>query len=226
MRIRPAVYGFVVATTLLAACRVPVESGPPIADPAAAAAGLLESSHGQEPSFVRFDWAYGDRRGDVDGDGAARFNPPDSLRLDLFTSGEVAMAVALAGERLTSLGEIEEIEVPPRSFLFAMAGLFRPDSGVPPRAFEADGDTVLVYGPEERRLYFWADGGRLVKVEERRHGRLRRKVELTWSGDSAWPSEAEFRDLDAPSRVRWTTTATRILGEPHRSDIFVLPNSR
>lgn len=211
---------------LAGACRVPVESGPRIADPAAAAARLLEASGGHDPSFVRFEWAYGDRRGDVDGDGAARFNPPDSLRLDLFTSGEVAMAVALAGDTLTSLGEIEDIEVPPRSFLFAMTGLFRPDSGVPPRAFEADGDTVLVYGPEARRLYFWADGGRLVKVEERSHGRLRRKVELSWDGDSEWPSEAEFRDLEEPSRVRWTTTETRILGAPHPSDIFTLPHAR
>ena len=136
------------------------------------------------------------------------------------------MAVALAGERLTSLGEIEDIEVPPRSFLFAMAGLFRPDSGVPPRAIEADGDTVVEYGTEHRSLYFWASGGRLVKVEERSHGSLRRKVELTWAGNSAWPSEAEFRDLDAPSRVRWTTTETRILGEPHRPDIFTLPHAR
>lgn len=211
---------------LLGACRAPVESGPPIADPAAAAARLLETSGGQEPAFVRFQWAYGDRRGDVEGEGAARFNPPDSLRLDLFTSGEVAMAVALAGDTLTSLGEIEDVEVPPRPFLFAMTGLFRPDSGVPPRAFETDGDTVLVYGPEVRRLYFWVDGGRLVKVEERRHGRLRRKVELAWSGESAWPSEAEFRDLEEPSRVRWTTTETRIPGEPHRPDIFLLPHAR
>ncbi|MFW6083730.1 MAG: hypothetical protein ACODAA_00770 [Gemmatimonadota bacterium] len=214
------------ATTLLAACRVPVESGPPIADPAATAARLLAASGVEEPARVDFAWWYSDRRGDVEGDGVARFNPPDSLRLDLFTSGEVAMAVALAGERLTSLGEIEDIEVPPRSFLFAMAGLFRPEPGMPPRAFEAGGDTVLVYGPEDRRLYFWADGGRLVKVEERRHGRLRRKVELTWEGEAEWPSEAEFRDLEEPSRVRWTTSETRAPGEPHRSDIFMLPHAR
>lgn len=216
----------VCAAALVGACRVPVESGPPIADPGATAARLLEASGGQRPAFVRFEWAYGDRRGDVDGDGAARFNPPDSLRLDLFTSGEVAMAVALADDALTSLGEIEDIEIPPRSFLFAMAGLFRPDPGVPPRGFEADGDTVLVYGPEARRLYFWADGGRLVRVEERDHGRLRRRVELTWDGASEWPSEAEFRDLEEPSRVRWTTTETHMLEEPHRSDIFTLPHAR
>ncbi|MFW6039891.1 MAG: hypothetical protein ACOC9N_02310, partial [Gemmatimonadota bacterium] len=158
------------------ACATSVETGPPIADPAAAAVELLEASGADVPSDIWFDWAYADRRGNVDGDGRARFNPSDSLRLDLFTSGDVAMAVALAGETLTSLGEIEDVEVPPRAFLFAMAGMFRPDSAMP-RGFEAGEDTVFVYGPDDERLYFFSRGGHLTKVEERGHGRLRRKVE-------------------------------------------------
>ena len=207
------------------ACTAPVETGPPIADPASTAARLLERSGADEASFVRFGWTYGDLRGDVEGDGAARFNPPDSLRLDLFTSGDVAMAIALAGERLTSLGEIEDVEVPPRPFLFAMAGLFRPDSGTVPRGFEVDGDTVLVYGAEAARLYFFARQGRLVKVEERRNGRLRRRVELSWQDEASWPSEAEFRDLERPSRVRWTILSARV-EQPFPADIFDLPNAR
>ena len=202
-----------------------VETGPPIADPAAAAAALLERSGPDVPSFVRVEWTYGDRRGNVAGDGAVRFNPPDSLRLDLFTPGDVAMAVALAGESLTSLGEIDDVEVPPRAFLFAMAGLFRPDQG-DVRGFEAGKDTVLVYGPEAERLYFFSRTGRLAKVEERRHGRLSRKVELAWGANPDWPVEAEFRDLNEPSRVRWTISRTRALEEPHPSDIFTLPHAR
>lgn len=209
----------------LGACATSVETGPPIADPASAAVDLLERSGAQAPSFVRFDWAYGDRRGNVEGDGAVRFNPPDSLRLDLFTSGDVAMAVALAGESLTSLGEIDDIEVPPRAFLFAMAGMFRPDSAAP-RGFETGADTVLVYGPEDERLYFFSRAGRLVKVEERRHGRVRRKVELSWGENADWPAEAEFRDLHERSRVRWTIGRTRTLEAPHPSDIFTLPHAR
>lgn len=208
------------------ACTTPVETGPPIADPASTAARLLERSGADEPALVRLDWAYGDRRGNVDGDGAARFNPPDSLRLDLFTSGEVAMAVALAGDTLTSLGQIEDVEVPPRSFLFAMAGLFRPDTAVTPRGFEAGEDTVLVYGTGDTNLYFFARAGRLVKVEERRHGRVRRKVELSWGENPRWPVEAEYRDLEQPSRVRWEIGETRIEEAPHPSDIFTLPHAR
>lgn len=225
MNIQRAASVFVCTGIGFGACATSVETGPPIADPASAAVGLLERSGADAPSFVRFDWAYGDRRGNVEGDGAVRFNPPDSLRLDLFTSGDVAMAVALAGESLTSLGEIEDIEVPPRAFLFAMAGMFRPNSAAS-RAFEAGGDTVFVYGADDARLYFHSRAGRLVKVEERRHGRLRRKVELSWGEDPDWPAEAEFRDLVEPSRVRWTIGQTRTLEAAHPSDIFTLPHAR
>ena len=202
-----------------------METGPPIADPADAAVELLEGSGADVPSDIWFDWAYADRRGNVDGDGRARFNPPDSLRLDLFTSGDVAMAVSLAGESLTSLGEIEDVEVPPRAFLFAMAGMFRPDSAVP-RGFEVGGDTVLVYGPEDERLYFFTRAGRLTKVEERRHGRLQRKVELSWGENPDWPVEAEFRDFGEASRVRWTIGRTRTRETPHPGDIFTLSHAR
>lgn len=214
------------AGVIFAACTVPVETGPPIADPGVTAARLLERSGPDAPSLVRFEWKYSDRRGSVEGDGAARFNPPDSLRLDLFTSGEVAMAVALAGRNLSSLGEIEDVEVPPGAFLFAMAGLFRPAGDEAPRGFEADGDTVLVYGSDAEKLYFFARAGRLVQVEERRHGSLRRKVELEWGEREKWPARAEFRDFDEHSRVRWTVGDTRIMEAPYSSDIFTLPNER
>lgn len=210
------------AAVLSASCAVPVETGPPIADPAATAARLLERSGADAPARVRFGWSYGDRRGDIDGEGVARYNPADSLRLDLFTSGDVALSVSLAGERLGVLGEIEDIEIPPRSFLFAMAGLFRPEDGVAPAGFEAGQDTVLVYGAAERKLYFTARGGRLVKVEERRGSHLERRVELTWSGAGDWPSRAEFRDFDEPSRVRWTIGETRTMETPYPTDIFLL----
>ena len=173
---------------------------------------------------MSFEWSYGDRRGSIDGEGAGRFQPPDSLRLDLFTSGDVAMAVALAGDRLSSLGQIEDVEVPPRAFLFAMAGLFRPDARTTPRGFESDGDTVLVYG-EETRLYFFVRGGRLAKVEERRQGGLRRRVELEWPPSGRWPAEAEYRDFDERSRVRWKIGEARIEEEPYPSDIFALPHA-
>jgi len=215
-------------SVLVGGCRAPIETGPPIANPAVVAERLLESSGSAGSAFLRFEWFYGDRRGDVRGDGAARFNPADSLRLDLFTSGEVAMAVALAGQRLTSIGGIDDVELPSGPLLFAMAGLFRPDDAAELAAYEAGSDTVLVYavGPD-RKLYFFVRGRRLDRAEERQQGRLVRKVELTWAADPRdWPEEAEYRDFGQHSRVRWTIGETRVLEERYPSDIFTLPQQR
>jgi hypothetical protein len=216
----------VLGTVLATACRTPIESGPRLTDPDLLGERWAAGSGNDDPAFLRFDWFYGDQRGDVRGDGAARYNPADSLRLDLFTSGEVAMAVAMAGTELSSLGEIEDVEVPSGPLLFAMAGLFRPEPGATPDAYRSGSDSVLVYTPEPgRKLYFFARGGKLQKVEERDRGRLVRKVELGWPSDGAdWPREAEYRDFAERSRVRWTIVEIRVLEARHPSDIFVLTN--
>lgn len=215
----------VLGGVLVTACRVPIETGPPIADVAGVVERLLDNSGASAPAFLRFDWSYGDRRGDVRGDGAARYNPPDSLRLDLFTSGEVAMAVAIAGRRLTSIGGIDDVELPSGPLLFAMAGLFRPDAEAELKAYQTGSDTVIVHaaGPD-RKLYFFLRDGLLHTVEERDHGRLLRKVELVWAVDRRdWPEEAEYRDFGEHSRVRWTINEIRVLEEQHPSDIFAFP---
>lgn len=215
----------VLGGVLVTACRVPIETGPPIADPTAVIERLLDGSGAAGPAFLRFEWSYGDRRGNVRGDGAVRYNPPDSLRLDLFTSGEVAMAVALAGRQLTSIGAIDDVALPSGPLLFAMAGLFRPDVDAELDAYEAGSDTVLVstVGPD-RKLYFFLRGGRLDMVEERVNRRLLRKVQLAWAaGRRDWPEEAEYRDFEQHSRVRWTIDDVRILEERHPSDIFAFP---
>jgi hypothetical protein len=214
----------VVPFLLVGGCATAVESGPPLSDPAGVAARLGSRAGSEVPALLRFAWGYGDRRGDVRGDGVARFNPPDSLRIDLFTSGDVAMAVASAGGRLTSLGEIEEIEVPPRAFVFAMAGLFLPDEGVP-RAYRAGADSVLVYGPPNgTREVFYVRDGRLRRVEERRGGRVLRFVAVEWPDAGAWPAGAEYRDLEKSSRVRWTIESVRSPVARHASEIYALPH--
>ncbi|MDH3298465.1 MAG: hypothetical protein OEM96_09350 [Gemmatimonadota bacterium] len=216
-----------VGTLLVTACRVPIETRPPIANPTVVGEGLVRGTGADGPAFLRFEWFYGDRRGDVRGDGAARFNPTDSLRLDLFTSGEVAMAVALAGSRLSSIGEIEDVTLPSGPLLFAMAGLFRPEAGAELEAYEVGLDTVLVYaaGPD-RKLYFFVRGGRLERVEERHRSRLRYKVELTWAAHRRdWPESAEYRDFGERSRVRWTIREIRVLEKRYPRDIFALSHS-
>jgi hypothetical protein len=218
--------GVLAATPLATACATSVESGVPLDDPAAIAARLGSGPGVLAPANLRFAWRYGDRRGDVEGDGVGRFNPPDSLRIDLFTSGDVAMAIASAGGRLTSRGQIEDVDVPPRPFIFAMAGMFRPDSGPPPRAFVSGADSVLVYGPVGDRTYvYYLDGGRLDSVEERKRNRVLRRVRVEWSELSAWPIQAEYRDFERPSRVRWEIEEVQSPVDRHPREIYALPYS-
>jgi hypothetical protein len=215
----------VAAALLLAACATSIESGPPLDDPVEIA-NRLRSGQGSPdaPALIRFEWRYGDRRGDVEGDGVGRFNPPDSLRLDLFTSGDVAMAIATAGGQLRSRGQIEDIDVPPRPFVFAMAGLFRPEPDVVPRAFVAGGDSVLVYGPTgDRTQVFYIAHGRLESLEERRHDKVIRRVRVEWSAAGAWPVSAEYRDFELPSRVRWEIEQVQSPVNRHESEIYALP---
>ncbi|MEJ2546592.1 MAG: hypothetical protein P8125_02115 [Gemmatimonadota bacterium] len=218
--------GVLAATPLAMGCATSVESGVPLDDPAAIAARLGSEPGLQTPANLRFAWRYGDRRGDVEGDGVGRFNPPDSLRIDLFTSGDVAMAIASAGGRLTSRGQIEDVDVPPRPFIFAMAGMFRPDSGPSPRAFVNGADSVLVYGPIGDRTYVYhLERGRLGSVEERRRDRVLRRVRVEWSETGVWPVQAEYRDFERPSRVRWEIENVQSPVAPHPGEIYALPYS-
>ncbi len=175
------------------------------------------------PVTLRFDWRYADRRGDVGGQGVGRYNPPDSLRVDLFTSGDVAMAIAVAGGELRSLGEIEDVEIPGLEFVYAMAGLFRPGDGIA-EGYMAGTDSVLVYGGEStRRTYFYVRDGRLRRVEARIRGRTAQRVNLEWVGSAAWPSEAEYRNFDEHSRVRWRVEEITNHEESHPAHAYDLP---
>jgi hypothetical protein len=134
------------------------------------------------------------------------------------------MAIAAAGGRLSSRGQIDEVDVPPRPFIFAMAGMFRPDTGSVPRAYVAGRDSVLVYGPPgEGTQVFYMSGGRLTAVEDRRGDRVRRRVRIEWAATGGWPVEAEYRDFERPSRVRWNIERVESPVTRHPSEIYALP---
>ncbi len=195
-------------------CAGGINTGPPISDPEAVARTAMARPSASEPTFLRFEWQYGDRQGRVSGDGVARFSPTDSIRLDLFASGDMSMAVALADSRLSVLGEIEDVELPPLSFLYAMAGIFRPGAAAPVGGFEGDeGGDVLVFETDSGSLiyYFLTPEHRLARVEEQVGGRTTRRLKLTWprdGGPAPWPRKAEYRDLQAPNRVEWSLEST------------------
>ncbi|MFQ5746655.1 MAG: hypothetical protein ACE5HF_05485 [Gemmatimonadota bacterium] len=156
----------------------------------------------------------------------ARFNPPDSLRLDLFTSGEVAMAVSLSGGAFRTEGEIDDVVLPSLPFMYAMAGLYEPD-WVPTEGYEAGDESVLVLGEGDTRTYFFLLEDRLTKLEQRVNGRLRRRVRVNWAPDTeSWPSSAEYRDFDTPSRVRWRVESVTPVPGGNAPEIYEIPGAR
>lgn len=218
------------AVALLAA--VPVacagsaaSSGPPLGNPVEAAARTRDAGGPDRPYRVRLTWEYTDERGPVSGDGVLRYNPSDSLRLDLFGPGGGSMSVALAGTGLRSVGQIRDVRMPPPAFLYASAGIFRPGGGDPERGYRSDGSEVLVYpAASGGELRFHVRGERIRRVEEVRDGRVVRRAELTWARDAdVWPSSAEYRDRTQGSRARWELEAARPVEERFPRDIYDLP---
>lgn len=207
---RTALSALVAAACLTAAgCATGIETGLPLDDPDSLARRAMDRRAAETAALLRFDWRYGDRKGQVSGDGVARFTPTDRIRLDLFAPGDLAMAVALTPGGLSVLGEIEDVELPPLAFLYAMAGIFRPGDLTLVEGYEGkDGSDILVFkGPAESLIYYFVRPDlRLSRVEEQMDGRTTRRLNITWSTEAdqvAWPEKAEYRDYQAPNRVRW-----------------------
>lgn len=198
----------------------------PLPDPAEAAARLAETSP-DRPYRVTFGWQYADERGPVRGDGVLRFNPPDSLRLDLFSAGGASMNVALVDGRLRTAGQIEDVRLPPPAFLYATAGLFRPGREGPAEGWEADGDRFLSYEASGRAtLVYRLRGTRIAGLVERSDDRELRTLELDWPEPAgAWPRQAEYRDATQASRARWTVEDAETEEESFPREIYELPHA-
>lgn len=202
----------------------------PLDDPAGVADDAERETSPDRPHHVTLTWEFADERGAVEGDGVMRFNPPDSMRLDLFSTGDASMSAALVpGSGLRVAGRIEEVQLPPPPFLYASAGLLRPGGGGLVEALRGDdGAVVLVYeSVDGGRLRFRLEGGRLVEVEERRDGRPVRRTRLTWPDTAAaWPSEAEYRDRTLERRARWRLEEVRPVDQTFPPEIYDLPEAR
>lgn len=215
----------VLAAVLAGCAGAGASSGPPLANPAEVAASAREAGGPDAPHRLEIAWEYTDERGPVSGDGVVRYNPADSLRLDLFGPGGGSMSVALTGTRLRSRGQIRDVRVPPPPFLYASAGIFRPGPTPPERGYRSGEAEVLVYSAEEGgELRFHLADDRLLRVEEVRDGRVVREAVLEWAdGASAWPASAEYRDRAEGSRARWTVEEVRVADGRFPPDIYDLP---
>ena len=209
----------------LLGCAKQLETGPPIDNPQALAARLRASTGPTAPYRLRFAWRYADEKGRLDGEGVVRYNPSDSLRLDLFAPGDASMSVALTPSGLSTLGEIESVRLPGPVFLYGMAGIFRPGQGPPSSGFRTADSDVLVFGEEDAALYVYVDGSRIVRIEERRGRRVQRRIEVTWDEVGEWPRSAAYRDFVESRRVRWDLTEATELGTGNAKEIYDLPHS-
>lgn len=137
------------------------------------------------------------------------------------------MAVALTEGNLSTLGGIEELDLPEPAFLYAMAGMFRPGSSPAAEGFESEEGVVLVYQiPEGRRRLFYLESGRLVRVEDRSGSRVIQRIHVQWGEERWWPREAEYRNLSNPRRVRWTLEEEGESSDPFPRRIYDLEPSR
>lgn len=198
----------------------------PLPDPAEVADRAADAGP-DRPHRVTFRWEYADERGPVRGEGVLRFNPPDSVRLDLFSAADASMNVALVGGELRSAGQIEDVRLPPAAFLYATAGLFRPGRTGPGEGWEAGGDRHLAYrAPGGGTLVYRLRDTRIVRLDEREDGRELRRVELDWpESTGVWPREAEYRDATRQSRARWTVEETRVEEASFPREIYELPDA-
>ncbi len=208
----------------VAGCGGVAPRGEPLADPASVAESAREATSVAGPTRVVFEWEYADERGNLRGEGAARINPPDRFRLDLFSTGEGSLVAVLVDGRLATSGDLEDVDLPPPPLLYAMAGVFRPGAAAPASGFRSGDLEVLAYpsaGAEVRYYYF--ESGRLVRVEDREGARLRRRIEIAWGTDPTWPREARYRDDVTPTRVRWELERTVAREEAWDDEVFSIP---
>ena len=212
------------AVAALVGCSKALDTGPPLGDPPAVAMRLRAATGPDGPYQLRFDWQYADEKGRLSGEGVARYNPSDSVRLDLFAPGDASMNVSLTPSGLTSLGEIEDVTLPGPAFLYAMAGIFRVGDSPPTRGFHSDSTQVLVYPWANDSLFVFVQGSKLLRLEERRGKRVVQRIELDWGTGREWPRSAEYRDFVESRRVRWELTQETEVLTSHAIDIFDLPN--
>lgn len=209
-----------------AACGPGVQVGPALPDPGGALDAARRSTGPDRPHFLRFRWDYADDRGSVKGEGAARYNPGDSLRVDLFSTGDVSLRVALVDGELHSAGRIEGVELPSAAFMYAMAGLFRPRSSGPEEARETNRGKLFRYDLEGGGVRsYLVRRGRVVRVEDRKGGGVWRRVEVKWDSAAAWPTSAEYRNFRTPRRVRWQLERSRAVKRPFEPEIYDLPET-
>lgn len=196
-------------------CARPLPDPVPIADPDTLASRLRSMGTPKGPELIEFRWRYRGHQGRFSGEGAVRFNPPDSVRLDLLGPGWSGLQSAvMLGDRTYYIGE-QQIDLPPPTLLWALFGVFSPPRGVVPEGSKRGDRSELAYqlSTFERIVFAFDVAGRLIGAERRVRGRAVQAIEVKPGGSDEtgwdWPRETRYRDIGEFNEVRVEVTDAR-----------------
>lgn len=176
----------------------------PATDPGPVAERLRATTTPRAPQQAAFAWELSESGSRLQGRGAARYEAPERLRIDLFgPRGETYLAAALVGDSFHIPAEVRgRVELPSPALLWGALGVARPPAGAElEAASETDREIRVVYAtPEGDRFDFRAagrdDAVRLTRVERTRRGSVVESLDLAWS-DTGVLQQTRYRDWSA-----------------------------
>jgi len=213
-----------ILAAVAAACARRLPEAVPIERSREVARQLQVATLPDRPLHIVFDWRYRGREGRFSGEGAVRFNPPDSVRLDLLGPGwSGVQSAVLLGADVYYLGE-QRVTLPPPTFMWAMMGTFRPPAGIEPAAARRGERVEVSYRlAEQRAVTFVFDGsGRLIEATLALRGDVIEEIKLEpgeSNGGFAVPGAARYRDLRNFHEISIEVISARER-EPFESGIF------
>lgn len=194
------------AVVALAACgpRSLEPIAAPSADPGPVAERLRSSTTPSGAQQAAFEWELSESGSRLQGRGAARYEAPERLRIDLFgPRGETYLAAALVGDSFHIPAEVRgRVVLPSPALLWGALGVARPPAGAELQAAsETDREIRVVWAaPEGDRFDFRAavqdDVVRLTRVERTRRGSVVESLDLTWSAVGVL-QQTRYRDWGA-----------------------------
>jgi hypothetical protein len=190
-----------VATVLLACA---ARSEPPTLSTSVAAPEAMVASTPTQPLWITFDWEAREREARYTGQGAARVEPPQRARLDLFgPRGESYLSAAIVAGELRLPPSAEGALIPPPELLWGALGIFQPPEGAELAESTRKGDRArLEYRNGVERWTYEFEAERLRRVEWNGPERARRSVELKGEGTAGIPREATYRDWNAFTELK------------------------
>ncbi len=111
--------------------RLAPPSGAPAPDPVALEERLRAATVPDSPQQVNFAWTLDERGSRIRGDGVARLEAPERIRLDLFgTRGETYLIAALVGSEYRLPPQVAgSVTLPSPSLLWSAIGVLQPPAG-------------------------------------------------------------------------------------------------